>query len=119
MAQAPRDRMPIEPQSVDAPLSRAAVFLLAVTLMPTDAAMAHARSVIADLDGHVSCNVALAPPPGPRRWNDWYEKNRSLNGGDGSLTRGRAAPPGHLDGWTQELGTRSPCARRRQRQWRR
>jgi putative iron-dependent peroxidase len=70
MTQAPRDRVPIEPQSVDAPLSRAAIFLVA-TIAPGDAAMAHARSVIADigslvrtvgfrdLNGHLSCNVGI------------------------------------------------------------
>lgn len=70
MASATRDRVPIEPQSVDAPLSRAAVFLV-VTIAPGDEAMARARAVIADigslvravgfrhLDGHLSCNVGI------------------------------------------------------------
>jgi porphyrinogen peroxidase len=70
MASATRDRVPIEPQSVDAPLSRAAVFLV-VTIAPGDEAMARARSVIADigslvrtvgfrdLNGHLSCNVGI------------------------------------------------------------
>ena len=70
MAQAPRDRVPIEPQSVDAPLSRAAIFLV-VTVAPGDAAMARTKSVIADigglvrsvgfrdLNGHLSCNVGI------------------------------------------------------------
>lgn len=65
-----RDRAPITPQSVDAPLSRAAVFLV-VTIEPDDAALARTRSVIADigalvrtvgfrsLDGHLSCNVGI------------------------------------------------------------
>lgn len=70
MAQPPRDRVPIEPQSVDAPLSHAAVFLV-VTIAPGDAAMLRARSIIADigalvrtvgfrnLSGHLSCNVGI------------------------------------------------------------
>ena len=70
MTQASRDRVPIEPQSVDAPLSRAAVFLVA-TIAPEDEAMARTRSVIADigglvravgfrdLNGHLSCNVGI------------------------------------------------------------
>jgi porphyrinogen peroxidase len=70
VANSNRDRVPIEPQSVDAPLSRAAVFLVA-DIAPRDAAMARARSVIADigtlvravgvrdLNGHLSCNVGI------------------------------------------------------------
>jgi putative iron-dependent peroxidase len=70
MAQTPRDRVPIEPQSVDAPLSRAAVFLV-VTIAPGEEALTRARSVIADigglvravgfrdLNGHLSCNVGI------------------------------------------------------------
>ena len=62
--------MPIEPQSVDAPLLRVAVFLV-VTIGPGAEALARARSVIADigslvravgfrhLDGHLSCNVGI------------------------------------------------------------
>ncbi|HEV2458891.1 MAG TPA: Dyp-type peroxidase [Ktedonobacterales bacterium] len=65
-----RDRVPIEPQSVDAPLSRAAIFLV-VTIAPGDEALARARSVISDigalvravgfrdLNGHLSCNVGI------------------------------------------------------------
>lgn len=65
-----RDRVTIEPQSVDAPLSRAAVFLV-VTIAPEDEALARARSVIADigslvravgfrdLNSHLSCNVGI------------------------------------------------------------
>lgn len=41
MANPTRDRVPIEPQSVDAPLSRAAVFLV-LTIAPGDAALARA-----------------------------------------------------------------------------
>jgi porphyrinogen peroxidase len=70
MATAHRDRVPIEPQSVDAPLSRAAVFLV-VTIALGTAALSRARSVIADvgslvrtvgfrdLNGHLSCNVGI------------------------------------------------------------
>src|SRR5260221_9394138 len=70
MANATRDRVPIEPQSVDAPLSRAAVFLV-VIIAPKDEAIARARSVISDigalvravgfrdLNGHLSCNIRI------------------------------------------------------------
>jgi putative iron-dependent peroxidase len=70
MASATRERVPIEPQSVDAPLSRAAVFLV-VTVAPGDEALARARAAIADIgslvravgfrhpDGHLSCNVGI------------------------------------------------------------
>lgn len=64
------DRAPIEPQSVDAPLSRAAVFLV-VTIAPGDEAITRTRAVISDigalvrsvgfrdLNGHLSCNVGI------------------------------------------------------------
>lgn len=70
MANPTRDRVPIEPQSVDAPLSSAAVFLV-VTIAPGDEALARARAVISDigvlvravgfrdLNGHLSCNVGI------------------------------------------------------------
>jgi putative iron-dependent peroxidase len=70
MANSTRDRVPIEPQSVDAPLSRTAVFLV-VALAPGGEALARARGVIADigalvravgfrdLNGHLSCNVGI------------------------------------------------------------
>ncbi|MBK4346081.1 Dyp-type peroxidase [Lacisediminihabitans changchengi] len=63
-------RTPIEPQSVDAPLSRAAVFLV-VTIGQTPEAVATVRDVISDigglvravgfrdLNGHLSCNVGI------------------------------------------------------------
>jgi len=65
-----RDRVPIEPQSIDAPLSRAAVFL---TVVLSDAAGAadQVRSVLGDvgglvravgfrdLGGRLSCNVGI------------------------------------------------------------
>jgi putative iron-dependent peroxidase len=66
----PSDRVPIEPQSVDAPLSKAAVFLtLAIGAAPD--ALERARGVIADigglvravgfrdLGGRLSCNVGI------------------------------------------------------------
>jgi putative iron-dependent peroxidase len=83
MAQTPRDRVPIEPQSVDAPLSRAAVFLV-VTIAPGDAALTRARSVIADigglvrtvgfrdLNGHLSCNVGI----GSDAWDQLGQQRR-------------------------------------------
>jgi putative iron-dependent peroxidase len=64
------DRVPIEPQSIIAPLSRAAVFLV-VSVAPAPAAMQRVRQVIADigglvrsvgfrdLHGRLSCNVAI------------------------------------------------------------
>jgi putative iron-dependent peroxidase len=70
MANPTRDRVPIEPQSVDAPLSSAAIFLV-MTIAPGDEALARARSVISDigalvravgirdLNGHLSCNVGI------------------------------------------------------------
>jgi porphyrinogen peroxidase len=70
MANPTRDRVPIEPQSVDAPLSRAAVFLVA-TIAAGEDALARAVSVVADigglvrtvgirdLNGHLSCNVGI------------------------------------------------------------
>jgi len=70
MTSANRDRVPIEPQSVDVPLSHAAIFLV-VTIGQEDAAMAHATFVIAnigdlvravgirDLNGHLSCIVGI------------------------------------------------------------
>lgn len=76
MANPTRDRVPIEPQSVDAPLSRAAVFLV-VTIAPGNEALSRARSVISDvgalvravgfrdLSGHLSCNVGI----GSEAWN--------------------------------------------------
>ncbi|MCU1415044.1 MAG: Dyp-type peroxidase [Microbacteriaceae bacterium] len=63
-------RTPIEPQSVNAPLSTAAIFLV-VTIAPAEAAALHVREVISDigglvravgfrdLKGHLSCNVGI------------------------------------------------------------
>ncbi|CAN5358396.1 Dyp-type peroxidase [soil metagenome] len=65
-----KDRVPIEPQSVNAPLSRSAVFLV-VSVTDTQAAVAAVREVIADigglvravgfrdLGGHLSCIVGI------------------------------------------------------------
>ena len=76
MSKENRDRVPIEPQSVDAPLSRAAVFLV-VTIAPSEEALVRTRSVIADigalvravgfrdLNGHLSCNVGI----GSQAWD--------------------------------------------------
>jgi porphyrinogen peroxidase len=64
------DRVPIEPQSIDAPLSRYAVFLV-VTIADGDAALATVREVLSDpgalvrtvgfrdLDGRLSCNIGI------------------------------------------------------------
>ncbi|MFF2773198.1 Dyp-type peroxidase domain-containing protein, partial [Streptomyces bacillaris] len=66
----PWQRVPIEPQSVDAPLSRAAVFLV-VTVADSPDAVATARDVVAnisdivktvgfrDLSAHLSCNIGV------------------------------------------------------------
>jgi putative iron-dependent peroxidase len=75
--------VPIEPQSVDAPLSSAAVFLV-MTIEPGDEALAHVRSVISDigalvrsvgfraLNGHLSCNVGI----GSEAWDRLGLKSR-------------------------------------------
>ena len=46
----PADRVPIEPQSVDAPRSKAAVFLVLV-IRPEAKALERLRGVIADIGG--------------------------------------------------------------------
>ena len=107
MANAPRDRVPIEPQSVDAPLSRATVFLVA-TIAPDDEAMVRARSVIADigtlvrtvgfrdLNGHLSCNVGI----GRNAWDRFGRVTRPAQLHAFSEMRGAAhtavATPGDL-----------------------
>jgi putative iron-dependent peroxidase len=70
------DRVPIEPQTVDAPLSRSAVFLV-VSIADSDAALNIVRAVIADigalvravgfrdLGGQLSCIVGI----GQRAWD--------------------------------------------------
>lgn len=66
----PWQRVPIEPQSVDAPLSGAAVFLV-VTVAGTPGALATVREVVSgisdlvktvgfrDLNAHLSCNIGI------------------------------------------------------------
>jgi len=101
------DRVPIEPQSVDAPLSRAAVFLV-VTIAPEDEAMARARSVISDigslvravgfrnLNGHLSCNVGI----GSSAWDRLGRAKRPSQLREFTEVRGSAhtavATPGDL-----------------------
>lgn len=107
MARATRDRVPIEPQSVDAPLSRAAVFLV-VNIAPGDGALTHAREVIADigslvravgfrhLDGHLSCNVGI----GSKAWDRLGQAKRPSQLREFAEVRGAAhtavATPGDL-----------------------
>lgn len=107
MANGPRDRVPIEPQSIDAPLSRAAVFLV-VTIAPADEALSRARSVVADigglvravgfrhLDGHLSCNVGI----GSDAWDRFGQAKRPAQLRSFSEVRGAAhtavATPGDL-----------------------
>jgi putative iron-dependent peroxidase len=76
-------RTPIEPQSVNAPLSTAAVFLV-VTINDGAEAAATARAVIADigglirtvgfrdLAGHLSCNVGI----GAAAWQRFEQKSK-------------------------------------------
>jgi putative iron-dependent peroxidase len=107
MAQPSRDRVPIEPQSVDAPLSRAAVFLVA-TIAPEVAALSRAQSVIADigalvrtigirdLSGHLSCNVGI----GSAAWDRLARERRPSHLRPFAEIRGSAhsavATPGDL-----------------------
>jgi putative iron-dependent peroxidase len=107
MANPTRDRVPIEPQSVDAPLSSAAIFLV-VTIVPGDEALARARSVISDigalvravgfreLNGHLSCNVGI----GSEAWSRLGLKTRPAQLHPFSEVRGPAhtavATPGDL-----------------------
>ncbi|MGA1838627.1 Dyp-type peroxidase [Herbiconiux sp. 11R-BC] len=76
-------RTPIEPQSVDAPLSTAAVFLVA-TIGPGQDAADRAREVVSDigglvravgfrdLNGHLSCNVGI----GAAAWDRFGQESR-------------------------------------------
>jgi putative iron-dependent peroxidase len=71
------NRVPIDPQSVDAPLSRAAVFLV-VTVGQTPEALATVKDVLGDISGlvktvgfrdlnaHLSCNVGIGAEFWPR-----------------------------------------------------
>ena len=92
------DRVPIEPQSVDAPLSRAAVFLT-VALADTPGAADRARAVLGDigglvravgfrdLGGHLSCVVgigaaawdAVARLPKPKQLHEFVEVRGSTH----------------------------------------
>lgn len=77
------DRVPIEPQSIVAPLSRAAVFLV-LSIASTPKAVERVRSVIADigglvrtvgfrdLQGRLSCNVAI----GSAAWDRFGQPRR-------------------------------------------
>ncbi len=83
MHEEPWDRTPIEPQSVDAPLSTAAVFLV-VTIIDDAAAADRARAVVADIGGlvravgfrdlnaHLSCNVGI----GSDAWDRFGQAER-------------------------------------------
>ncbi len=83
MADNSRDRAPIEPQSVDAPLSSAAVFLV-VTIVDGEAAASRVRDVVSDigglvravgfrdLGGHLSCNVGI----GVDAWERFGQSSR-------------------------------------------
>ncbi|TXN29666.1 Dyp-type peroxidase [Lacisediminihabitans profunda] len=77
------NRTTIEPQSVEAPLSNCAIFLV-VTIRPGDEAARRAREVIADigglvravgfrdLSGHLSCNVGI----GSAAWDRFEQPSR-------------------------------------------
>jgi len=77
------DRVPIEPQSVDAPLSSSAVFLV-VTIGGSEQDASHAREVISDigslvravgfrdLDGRLSCVVGI----GSAAWDRFGQPGR-------------------------------------------
>ena len=83
MSDATGERVPIEPQSVDAPLSVCAIFLVVTINEGADAA-ANARAVISDLggllravgfrdlNGHLSCNVGI----GSDAWDRFGQQNR-------------------------------------------
>jgi len=76
-------RAPIEPQSVNAPLSAAAVFLV-VTIAESPEAVATVRDVVSDigglvravgfrdLNGHLSCNVGI----GAAAWDRFDQQRR-------------------------------------------
>ena len=83
MSDATGERVPIEPQSVDAPLSVCAIFLVVTINEGADAA-ANARAVVSDLggllravgfrdlNGHLSCNVGI----GSDAWDRFGQQNR-------------------------------------------
>lgn len=107
MANATRARVPIEPQSVDAPLSQAAVFLVA-TIAPGSDALAKATSVFSDigglvravgfrdLSGHLSCNVGI----GSQVWDRLDQPQRPAQLREFAEVRGAAhtavSTPGDL-----------------------
>jgi porphyrinogen peroxidase len=77
------ERVPIEPQSINAPLSRSATFLV-LTIVPGDRAIERVLTVISDigglvravgfrdLNGHLSCNVAI----GSHAWDRMHPHAR-------------------------------------------
>jgi len=83
MHEEPWDRTPIEPQSVDAPLSTAAVFLV-VSIADGETAADRARDVVSDigslvravgfrdLNAHLSCNVGI----GSAAWDRFGQAER-------------------------------------------
>jgi putative iron-dependent peroxidase len=98
------DRVPIEPQSVDAPLSRAAVFLV-LTIGVEAEAMAKVRRVIADigglvravgfrdLKGRLSCNVGIGSNAWDRlRWPKRPKELRNFTEIRGSVHTAVATP---------------------------
>lgn len=107
MASASRARVPIEPQSVDAPLSQAAVFLV-VIIAPGSDALTTAVPVFSDigglvravgfrdLDGHLSCNVGI----GSRAWDRLGQPQRPAQLREFAAVRGAAhtavSTPGDL-----------------------
>ena len=96
MSDQPSERVPIQPQTVNAPLSRAAIFLV-VTIVDEDVAIATVRDVISDigglvravgfrdLNGHLSCNLGigsgawdrLCQPTRPRQLHPFPEVSGS------------------------------------------
>jgi len=107
MAASHSDRVPIDAQSVDAPLSRFAIFLV-VTIEARDDALERARSTITslddfvktvgfrDLDAHLSCVVGI----GRRAWDRLSPTSRPAERHELSPIRGavHVAPstPGDL-----------------------
>lgn len=76
MAQSQWDRVPIETQSIDAPLSRAAIFLT-LTVNDGDAALAKVRQLLSDLDDlvksvgfpHLDARLSCITAIGFELWN--------------------------------------------------
>jgi putative iron-dependent peroxidase len=94
------DRVPIEPQSIIAPLSRAAIFLV-LSIGGTTDAVRKVRGVIADigglvrtvgfrdLQGRLSCNVAI----GSAAWDRFGQPRRPAQLRPFAEIRGRCTPP--------------------------